>query len=119
VKRDMDLIRRILLDVEQCDETNGSGHLELDYEECSDQKMAYHVKMLREAGLIEALDFYDSNSPACWPTQLTWAGHEFLDAARDDTRWQKAKRFVIDKAGSVPFEVLKQILVKLATESVG
>jgi hypothetical protein len=30
MKRDMDLVRRILLDVEQCPDTTGNGYLQLD-----------------------------------------------------------------------------------------
>jgi hypothetical protein len=41
--------------------------------------------------LIEALDL-STLSGVCWkPQRLTYNGHQFLDAARSDTVWQKAK----------------------------
>jgi hypothetical protein len=119
MKRDMDLARKILLDVEQCEETDGFGHFKPSYDGHSLQEVFYHIKLLDEAGLIEVLDLRELSNPRQWPTRLTWAGHEFLDAARDDTRWQKAKRFVIDKTGSLSFELLKQALMKLATDAFG
>jgi hypothetical protein len=49
----------------------------------------------------------------CWLAGgLTWEGHEFLDAARDDTRWSKAKKLVQEKGGSLMFEALKAVLVQ-------
>jgi Hypothetical protein (DUF2513) len=120
VKRDMDLARRILFDVENCEDADGtSGWLVVQYDEHPPKEVMYHIILLAEAGLIETHDVSDLGGSKCWPKRLTWLGHEFLDAARDDTRWKKAKRLVIEKAGSLSFELLKQALVKLATESVG
>lgn len=50
-------------------------------------------------------------------TRLTWLGHEFLDAARDDGRWEKAKS-AISKVGGWSFEVVKHILVELAKDAI-
>ena len=83
------------------------------------QEVTYHVKLLEEAGLLEIRDLSNLSGLQYYPTRLTWAGHEFLDAARDDSRWQKAKRLVIEKAGSLSFELLKQALMKLLTENTG
>ena len=50
--------------------------------------------------------------------RLTWAGHEFLEASRDDTRWEKAKEEVTGKVGGMVFEILKQVLIETARTSV-
>jgi hypothetical protein len=44
---------------------------------------------------------------------LTWTGHEFLEASRDDSRWNKAKKIITEKTGSFSFEILKSILMDL------
>jgi DNA-binding transcriptional ArsR family regulator len=119
MKRDMDLAREILLDVEECGQTDGSGYLKLAYDDHVAQEVTYHVKLLEEAGLLEIRDQSKLNGLQYYPTRLTWAGHEFLDAARDDSRWRKAKRLVIEKAGSLSFELLKRALMKLWTENTG
>jgi hypothetical protein len=49
--------------------------------------------------------------------RLTWEGHEFLDAARDDTRWKRAWTIVREKAGSVTVDVLKQVLTSLMKDA--
>jgi hypothetical protein len=46
------------------------------------------------------------------PKGLTWDGHEFLDAIRNDTVWNKTKRVIADKGGSIPFDVLKDLALK-------
>jgi len=53
------------------------------------------------------------------PTCLTWEGHNFLDAAREESRWKKAMTVIKDKAGTVSFEIVKQVLVSMAKEQLG
>lgn len=52
-------------------------------------------------------------------TALTWSGHEFLDAARDEGRWTEAKRLTNEKAGSITMAALTQILTHLMTQALG
>ncbi|MGH7137033.1 MAG: DUF2513 domain-containing protein [Pirellulales bacterium] len=52
-------------------------------------------------------------------TALTWSGHEFLDAARDEGRWTEAKRLTKEKAGSITMAALTQILTRLMTQALG
>ena len=35
--------------------------------------------------------------------RLTWQGHEFLDAARNEDRWNQAKKTISEKGGSLTF----------------
>ena len=69
--------------------------------------------MLYDADLINAIDFSDSGEYSWKAKSLTWHGHDFLDAARDDKRWEKAKSIALKKAGTVTFDILKQVLVSL------
>lgn len=48
---------------------------------------------------------------------LTWDGHEFLEAARDDSLWEKAKRLVLEKTGTLTFEALKLALMEAMKSS--
>jgi len=70
--------------------------------DCPHDKFAYHVSLLRDAGLLEAR-VHRTDVGRFAPViifGLTWAGHEFLDAARDDTLWRRAKDKFIKPAGS-------------------
>jgi len=52
------------------------------------------------------------------PLWMSWAGYEFLDAACNDGVWDKAKGMLSDKGLGMSFEVLKQLLIKLAQEGI-
>ena len=113
MKRDMDLVRKILLYLEE----NADPHdwiFDLKIGDYSDKEISYHIKIMAQEGLIEASERprSDLDYDQWIPHSLTWAGHEFLDASRDDSRWEKVKRLVADKTGSLSFEVLKAGLVQ-------
>jgi hypothetical protein len=48
-------------------------------------------------------------------TDLTWAGHDFLEAAREPERWEKAQG-IFTKMGGVTLDVAKSVLTTLMTE---
>ena len=52
------------------------------------------MRIMIDAGLIEGRISEDITSDApqhSYIHNLTWAGHDFLDAARNDTVWRTAK----------------------------
>ncbi|MDB5971361.1 MAG: Uncharacterized protein JWQ90_3811 [Hydrocarboniphaga sp.] len=112
MKRDMDLARQILLAIEGQEDADGSSWFALEFEGVSDKSVSHHIRLLHEAGLLDAIDLSTMAGPEWRPKSLTWAGHEFLDAARDETLWNKAKALVISKTGSLGFEALKIALIE-------
>lgn len=114
MQRDMDLARAILLALEECDKAWELQDLQIDG--ATPEQVSYHVKLLHQAGLIEAHDVSTMNSFKWFPMSLTWQGHEFLDASRDETRWNKAKKLTLEKGGGLIFDVLKDVLVQLAKQ---
>jgi hypothetical protein len=112
MKRDMTLVREILLAIEG--HPAGQGPVDVHVPGCSSEVISYHVKIMAEAGLIEALNATTMQNFSWKPTMLTWQGHEFLDAVRNDTVWRKTTALIKEKGGSVPFEVVKALAVKVA-----
>jgi hypothetical protein len=88
---------------------------DLEIEGYSKEEVDYHNLLLKEAGLIVlengALGEYR-------PTRLTWEGHEFLDAARDTKRWEKAKG-AMAQAGGFALDVMKQLLIHYLKSELG
>lgn len=117
MKRDMDLIRQILFRIE---ETNyNMAFFDVEIKGFTEQEISYHTMLLGQAGYIHARNLSSSDG-SCWkPITLTWQGHEFLDAARDNTRWNKAKVLIKEKGGGVVFELLKQLLLEMMKSSIG
>jgi hypothetical protein len=73
-----------------------------------------------DAGLAIGGEMNEMSSPAQgYISRLTWDGHEFLDVARDDSRWNQAQSIAKVKAGSVTMEVLKEILAELMKKALG
>jgi Hypothetical protein (DUF2513) len=113
MKRDMDLIRAILLALEE--KSDLGAEIEIDgYDEA---QIGYHCYLIVDAGLANGADVGSSESPCeeFIATGLTWAGHDFLDAAREPERWKKAQG-IFTKMGGVTLEVSKSVLTKLMTE---
>ncbi len=52
-------------------------------------------------------------------TSLTWEGHEFTEAARDERRWKKAVGIVAEKGGNITLDVMKQLLMSLMKGTLG
>ena len=116
MKRDMGLIREILLQVEARPSVNDWGPVEIDGR--SQEEISYHVKMLDDDGLLEALDMrtlgpdgfkYD-------PKFLTAWGHDFLDSIRSPSVWGKVKQQLAVVGGSASLEVVKTIAKKAVAD---
>ena len=117
MKRDMELIRKILLAIEESEQTQGT--IDLEMPDCEPQLVSYQIRLLAEAGLIEANDLSTSHDFEWKPRSLTWAGHEFLDAARNDTVWNKAMSKLKEQAASAPFEIVRAVVVQASKEFFG
>ena len=119
MKRDMDLCRKILLEVESWKTTLGPQQVEIDG--YTEDEVGYHGKLLADAGLVEGQDVSGLGMAVhhFWPRCLTWQGHEFLDAARNDDRWEQAKQMMTDKASGFSLEVLQALLIKLGKKALG
>ena len=110
MKRDMDLIRAILLKAESWQSLQPC---KIEIPEHSREELFFHAKLAKEAGFIEAAFMNPCDFVVL---RLTWDGHEFIDLARQDTNWNEAKE-TAGKAGAFSLETLKAILVKLAEVS--
>jgi DNA-binding transcriptional ArsR family regulator len=95
MKRDMDLIRNLLLEIEESEKpvlyiADLMAAERLQGIEQSD--VDFHLKLLIEAGLIDANKKQGISTVGGWYIrQLTWDGHEFIDSIRDPEIWRKTK----------------------------
>jgi hypothetical protein len=118
MERDLDLVRLLLLEVEK----TGKNDLNIPpspIKEFKEDTILYHLLLMKEAGLIE-VDFVKGTTfipKMAWVHRLTWEGHEFLDAARKDAVWQKAKKWMMDTVGALTLEGMKIALAEVIKES--
>lgn len=119
MKRDLDLIRKILLAMEARE--HAFVHDKLVVDGHAEEQVGFHIYLLGEAGLAKVAEntHLESQSPSAIPLHLTWEGYEFLEAAKDETLWGKAKSVVIKPAGGVAFGVLVEWLKAEARTRLG
>jgi hypothetical protein len=117
MKRELDLIREILLEVERHDQPQKPFRVEaVGY---APDQIAYHVKLLAEAGYLEAVDLSTHHDLDWRPRALTWQGHEFLDATRSASIWRQIQVVLKDRALSAPLSVIQDLATKLVASSLG
>jgi len=98
--RDMDLIRDLMLRFETGDVSVPDGRTKLE--------VAYHVKQLIEAGYLDG-SVVMAPSPGrrvpkdYFVRDITWKGHDFIKAVREDNLWNRTKEYF--KSRSVPFTI--------------
>ena len=105
-KRDMDLVRTILLGVEK----DGTPALrQMPVVDGVDKSIvAYHIQMMLEAGLVSAIDASSISAKNYLEISLTWEGHEFLENIRDPEVWRKTKAGAA-KVGSFSLRLISDI----------
>lgn len=97
MRRDMDLIRQLLLKLEEEDvppgvrrqmSCHGKG---MEIEGYDGYAVGHHLEMLIDAGLIVVTDSRMHNGHEIYFERLSWQGHEFLAAIRDKEIWAQTK----------------------------
>ena len=79
------------------------------------EQVHYHTHIMMEDGLIEIAGMDNSLSLG---RSLTWKGHELLDLAGDQKRWDQAKAVIV-KVGSAPISVWMKVLQDLMLKELG
>ncbi|WP_285339582.1 DUF2513 domain-containing protein [Vibrio parahaemolyticus] len=109
MKRDMSLIRDILLSIEKNDKV-------LPVEGFSSEIIESHVKLLIEALLVERHSFGVGSFVTV--TRLTWNGHEFLDSIREEQVWDTIKNEFREASMSTIIKVGKDLADGFAKKKV-
>jgi len=106
MRRDWELVRQVLLKLEQLGDT-ASVLESTDVLPYDADNVSYHMKIMDEAGLIEAHCLEHTGGTHCHASRLTWSGHEFLDQVREQTVWNRTKASVREKGLALSFEVIR------------
>ena len=110
MKRDIDLIRSLLIQVEE------GKSIELDI--YTKEQLLYHKNLLIEANFVHGQTLYgDDQILTVMIDRLTWIGHEFLDAIRDAEIWRQTKD-VVEKISGAPIIIIKEVAVNIARTTV-
>jgi len=122
MKRNMDLIRSLMLRLEELPMDMGDavtiqpGCKALDGIEGSDAEINHHLELLRSVGFLDC----PSGQPMFGIIYmgLTWEGHDFTDAVRNADTWAKTKS-VAERAGGWTVGMLLEIAKGVIKAEVG
>ncbi len=109
MKRDMDLVREMLLGIEDSNFPLRSEDLiSLGDERAAERH--YVLNKMKEAGIITSHSGTELRSGYTYHIQieLTWDGHDFLDTVRDPAIWAKTKEGAA-QAGAFSWDILKKL----------
>lgn len=99
----MQVIRKLVLYLEVAEPGCESENIELDLDT---DVLEYHMRLMDEAGLIKTTTMRGG----VIFNRMTWQGHDFADASRDDVVWKKTLRNVAATTKSVTFELFTHLL---------
>ncbi len=111
MKRDLDLARQLLLDIENRGADCSVSVLRSEPEQHNEERIRYHLRLLIDADLLKEIDRTSSGIPC---VRLTHEGHELLELARNESRWREAKWTCQDRIGGLSLSVIRGILLRWA-----
>lgn len=115
MKRDMELIRKILFYIEE-NYIAGQGAISIEIDGYSSGEIYEHCQLAYESGLIKKpLDVSTCSGAECMVNSLTNAGYDFLDKIRNDTIWSKVKETAKNKGIPLLIETIKTISTAIIT----
>ncbi|MDE0032269.1 MAG: DUF2513 domain-containing protein [Deltaproteobacteria bacterium] len=121
MKLNTDLIREILL---QTEATEPGKPIKPDIPGYGEEEIGLHVEPMIKHGLIEGLTVPNGSGSvhrilAYRIDGITLEGQNFLNDARNDTNWKKAKEKCLEATGGVALDLLKACLAELAKQTIG
>lgn len=121
MKRDMDLMRKILLRIEERSDVPPKTMNLGDFLDMKENlfEVSMHIDILYGAGLIEVMDTsIEDNLKDFVITGLTLAGYEYLDAIRNVKVWDRVKKS-IGFVGGATLDIVRQLAIKELSKELG
>ena len=121
MKRNLDLIRMILLSVESSD----SSRLYLEdlnlLGNYTQDEIAYQIRLLMDSDYIDACEIgrIGTLKKSYTIYRLTNSGHDYLDSVRDETIWINTKKKLGPTFVSASLELVKEVSFDLIKKSLG
>jgi hypothetical protein len=117
MKRNMDIIRDILLAIEA--EPAGKLIRSIRLPDCySPEEVVGHLRLAYDAGLIDGTINFHHDTIMIAVNGLSNSGHDFLDAIRTEEVWVETKEQIKKVGGSASIEILKAVAAAIATKIV-
>lgn len=112
MKRDMDLIREMLLLIENHPDVPPYSLQVDDFLNLNSNPeiISFHIDLMREAGLIEVGGASYGEVKDYYVSRLTFAGYDYLDSVRNAKIWRNVKE-KIKVVGGATFDIIKAVAI--------
>jgi hypothetical protein len=117
MKRDMDLIRALLIGIADLPPQRGTIE-EFEVEGRSDDEVQYHLRLMVDAGYLRVIDLGPIEGRLI-PEELTWAGQEAAETLRNSRVWEATKQHVLTPLGSATFAFMLEVAKQKTKEVLG
>lgn len=121
MKRDMDLIRRIVLAIRDHDERPSASDVQALVRNEDNGVFSYHLELLIQSAMMTGVDTgVRKDRYGLASLALTWSGQDFADNVADDGVWASAHKTLSDaELKSASFAVWSQVVAAKITELCG
>lgn len=123
MKRDLDLIRDILLDIESAPSDSLTIYDLAKSHVASPDLVFYQIQLLKEAQFLKVRYLMKVLTPDSKKyddiriSRLTLQGHDYLDTVRNNEIWSKTKASIVKLGTSVAFSTITRIASRLLESS--
>ena len=112
MKRDLDLVRQLMLQIEALP---AAPPVQYRMSEIEDPVLLAHLELLIEGGLVNGRisRSQGTRGDVISVSGLTWHGHEWVEMVRSQSLWNEVKSAVLDGGGVLTFELTRAMATKL------
>lgn len=118
MKRDLDLVRDILLFLEEMDTICEHTH-DIAIPERTHEEIVYHIRLMTQARLVTSQNASCMEAEDYVIIRLTNAGHDYLDKIRSESIWSKVKKKAGSFLSNLPFSAISAICDAVIKEELG
>ena len=118
MKRDLDLVRQLMLQIEALP---AGPAVQYRMSEIEDPVLLAHLELLIEAGLVNGkiARSHGARGDVISVAGLTWQGHEWVEMVRSQSVWNETKSAVLDQGVPLTFELTRAVAAKLLRAKLG
>jgi hypothetical protein len=118
MKRDLDLVRQLLLQIEGLP---AGPPAQYRTSEIEDPVLLAHFELVIASGLVNGKisRSQSSRGDVISISGLTWEGHEWIEMVRSQSVWNATKSMLLDSGGALTYELTKEVAANLLRVRLG
>ena len=118
MKRDLDLVRQLLLQIEALPAGPAAQYRASEIE---DPVLLAHFELVLASGLVNGRisRSQSSRGDVISISGLTWEGHEWIEMVRSEAVWSETKSQLLDNGGALVYGLMKAVAERILRARLG